>query len=110
MLTREESQKLYEALVGLDLRPHELKDRIQTFTEQRKIKEGDIYKNKKGSFISITSTEHYEVEGYPIYGVEIFSLYGESGSYTKTGIYNVAMPDCALDLSNRYKIVQIIGE
>jgi len=103
MLTREESQKLYQALVGLTLMPEEIKDRIEIFTEKREIKVGDIYKD--GHRVGREIIGICDGEEYPLKTPNLLS-------FTIDGIYDKGDPSSInnLDLTKRYKLIEITGE
>jgi len=103
MLTKEESRKLYQQLVGLTLMPEEIKERIELFTEKREIKVGDFYLDGHGIGREIVGIWHRGE--YPL------KTRGDL-SYTRGGIYEIGSLSSInnLDLTKRYKLIEITGE
>lgn len=108
MLTKEESQALYNCLVGLTLRPDEIKERIKKFTEklEPEIYEGEIYKNFAGQFLAIVKVDQPDdpsgCSDYPIKAKYIYSDF-ESDVFTSQGNYDSepGFPELSLDLSQK---------
>lgn len=102
MLTKKESESLYNCLVGLALMPEEIKERIGIFTEKRNIQVGDIYLDGHGIPRLIKKIDHNEK--YPVHTV------GDR-SYTTDGTYDIR-DKCRSDLvlDKIYKLVEISGE
>ena len=96
MLTKDESDKLKNEIDCL-LTHAQINKVIDKFTEKpiRKIEVGDIYRNTDGRLVEITRDDGDNVVGNM-----------ESG-YKKVGGKNVNGTRCNLDLSKRYKILEI---